>query len=486
MEPPFRHLVPDSFPVICSVPVNRPVYDKKIPDEPMLGLLPSCDIKEFDIYGPTVWNDTAYATSFEKFWYAKPIDFFSAYPELCKFADKCFKLHYNFLQDSRVIHITATEKNLDSTPAYPKFNDFATEREYLEQYGWGPYIAEFARIDRGARPRVLWYLFLKKEILKQDKIDKGDIRQILCSDPIYARIGACFENHQNNLMKENTHRSSGQCGWSPFYGGFRDVMLRLNSKAGWFVEFDWTRFDGTIPPALFKHIKMLRWDFINKKQRERYRSMYEWYVDNLIHRAVLLPSGEVTKHTRGNPSGQISTTMDNNMINYWLQAFEFAWFFGPDYDLFDKFDTVVYGDDRLSRFPKLPRNYVQDVVRMYEKVFGMWVKPEKIKVSTELAGLTFCGFKIKSDLMPEPVEPYKLMAGLMKPSSTLPDYEALHGKLLSYQILLHFCDDDHPFKRYIEHCLATTSKLVVDLPKRFTKEQLDRLWRGGPKQAANG
>lgn len=123
---------------------------------------------------------------------------------------------------------------------------------------------------------------------------------------------------------------------------------------------------------------------------------------------------------------------------------------------------------------------------MYKKVFGMWVKPEKVKISSELPGLTFCGFKIRKDFMPEPVEPYKLMAGLMKPSSTLPNYEALHGKLLSYQILLHFCDDDHPFKSYIEHCLAITSKLVADLPKRFTKEQLDRLWRGGPKQAAYG
>nr|QXV86603.1 RNA-dependent RNA polymerase [Mamastrovirus sp.] len=395
-------------------------------------------------------------------------------------------LHFNYLQDSRVIHITATEKNLESTPAYPKCLMFPSEKDYLETYGWGVYVREFARVDHGEKPPILWYLFLKKEILKEEKIRDGDVRQILCADPIYQRIGACFENHQNSLMKANTAVSSGQCGWSPFYGGFRDVMQRLQSKPGYFVEFDWTRFDGTIPTKLFLHIKYLRWMLLNKQQRERYKDIYQWYCKNLVHRYVLLPSGEVTKQDKGNPSGQISTTMDNNMMNYWLQAFEFAWFHGPNWDLWNEYDTICYGDDRLSRMPNLPQNYVAEVSEMYRNVFGMWVKPEKVKISTSLIGLTFCGFTITKDLMPIPTEPYKLMAGLLKPSALLPNLEALHGKLLSYQILLHFLDDEHPFKCYIEHCLAVTSKLVVDLPRRFTKEQLDRLWRGGPKVLSNG
>lgn len=480
-------LVPSNFPVVGSVDVDRPIYDDKVPNECLLSLLPKVDVDEFDEFAPTTWSREAYAKSFEKFFYAEPCDFEKRYPDLCAFADKCLRIHYSYLQDTRVIHMTATEKNLESTPAYPKFNFYDTEAEYLEENGWGPYISEFSRIFNGAKPKVLWYLFLKKEVLKREKIEQNDIRQILCADPIYARIGACFEAHQNNLMKQHTETGSGQCGWSPFDGGFRRRMLRLNSKPGHFIEFDWTRFDGTIPTALFRRIKQIRWSFINKQHREKYRHMYAWYVHNLLNRYVLLPSGEITKHDRGNPSGQISTTMDNNMVNYWLQAFEFAYLYGPDYELFCEYDTLIYGDDRLTRTPILDPDYKRKVVQMYKDVFGMWVKPEKVKVSNSLVGLSFCGFTINENFDPIPTQPFKLMAGLLKPAATVPDVDALHGKLLSYQVLMHFCDDFHPFKCYIERCLNVTKRYVGDrLPARFTDEQLDRLWRGGPRAVANG
>lgn len=474
--------MPDNYPVLCSLPVNRPVIDNKIPDEHLLGALPQPETNDFDEYGPTTWGADAYAKSFEKFYYAEPSDFENLYPEETRFADIAWMRHFNYLADTRVIHMTATTKNLDSTPAYPKMCDYSTEREYIEDYGWAPYIREFSRIDRGAKPRVLWYLFMKKEVIKQSKIDDGDIRQILCSDPIYARIGACLEQHQNALMKQETETSSGQCGWSPFAGGFQQRIRRLEREGNKYIEIDWTRFDGTIPPRLFKRIKMLRWRLINKTQRERYKHVHKWYVREMMDRMVLLPSGEVTRQKRGNPSGQISTTMDNNMVNYWLQAFEFAYLNGCDWDKWRHYDTIVYGDDRLTSTPVIPENYVEKVCKMYKDIFGMWVKPEKVKVSDKLEGLSFCGFTIGKDYVPKPSAPYKLMAGLLKPSKKLPDAEALHGKLLSYQILTHYEDDEHPFKVYINKCLAVISELFdTNLPKRFTEEQLDVLWRGGPK-----
>ena len=65
-------------------------------------------------------------------------------------------------------------------------------------------------------------------------------------------------------------------------------MQRLVNKGNkHFIEFDWTRYDGTIPPALFRHIKEIRWNFINKDQREKYRHVHEWYVDNLLMTMLL-------------------------------------------------------------------------------------------------------------------------------------------------------------------------------------------------------
>nr|WNO11813.1 MAG: RNA-dependent RNA polymerase [Astroviridae sp.] len=479
--PPSRRVVPDDHPVVCNLPINRPIYDDKLADDPLLGLLPPCnpDLQ----FAPAVWGPQAFTKSFEKFKYAEPSKFWELYPEECKFADHQWRKHYNFLEDTRVIHITATEKNIDSTPGYPKCELHDSERDYLERYGWAPYIREFKRVDAGDKPRVLWYCFLKKEQLKKEKIQDGDIRQIICPDVIYSRIGAALEQHQNNLMKKNTDESSGQCGWTPFFGGFERKMRKLDKNK--IIEFDWTRFDGTIPRALFKHIKDLRWEKMNKEHRERYRHVHNWYVENLLTRHVLMPTGEVTIQRRGNPSGQISTTMDNNMVNYWLQAFEFAYINkGKDiHSLWDSYETIVYGDDRLSSSPCVPDDYVERVVRMYKDVFGMWVKPEKVKVTDTIIGSSFCGFTVGQNYQPVPTNPEKLWASLVTPCQKLPDEFALYGKLLSFKILMHNYGE-HPFKEYIEKCLAALER-GRSLPK-ITDEQLDRLWRGGPKDIPNG
>lgn len=477
-QPPFRLLVPQPYPVVCSLPLDRPIYDNDEPKDPLLGVLPHVDYE--GNFAPTTWGGAAYARSFEKFTYAQPVDFEKHYPVETQFADWAWRVHHAYLEGTRVCHIMSTEKNTDSTPAYPKCLDYTTEADYLDEHGWEPYVNAFRAIDSGERPQVLWFLFLKKEILKKEKIRDSDIRQIVCSDPIYARIGACFEQHQNHLMKQKTETHSGQCGWCPLKGGFEAMCHRLASKQGVFVEFDWTRFDGTIPVQLFRRIKKLRWSMICPEHQQRYGHMYQWYVNNLLHRYTVLPSGEVTIQTRGNPSGQISTTMDNNMVNYWLQAFEFCYFFGPDKDLWRQYDTVCYGDDRLTRYPVLPPHYIDRVVAMYKDIFGMWVKPEKVRVSDTLVGLTFCGFRIGEHYLPYPAQEDKLFAGLVRPVRKLADFKTLHGKLLSLQLLMHF-HPPSPFKDYLEMCLANTAKYCPELPARFSERQMDKLWRGGPK-----
>lgn len=472
-------MTPQNFPVVCNLPINRPLYEDRGKRDPLLGLLPPCD--EDLEFGPATWTPQAITKSFEKFEYAEPSQFWKLYPEECAFADFQWRKHYNFLEGSRVIHMCATEKNVKSTPGYPKCELFQTEEEFMDRYGWAPYLEEFKAVDAGERPVVLWYCFLKKEILKKSKIRDQDIRQIVCADAIYARIGCCLEQHQNKLCKENTENSSGQCGWCPFYGGFCDTMRRIE-KGKYKIEFDWTRFDGTIPRQLLKHIKDLRWEKMCPEHRERYRGVRDWYVANLLTRHVLLPTGEVTVQRRGNPSGQISTTIDNNMVNYWLQAFEFAYINkGADiYALWDEYDTIVYGDDRLTATPILPLDYIPRVIQMYRDVFGMWVKPDKVKVSDTVVGLTFCGFTVGSDYLPYPTQPEKLWASLVDPVSKLPDVDSLCGKLESFRILMHN-HPDHPFKEYIDKCLAALEAQRT-MPV-ITHEFLEYLWRGGPKMS---
>lgn len=167
----------------------------------------------------------------------------------------------------------------------------------------------------------------------------------------------------------------------------------------------------------------------------------------------------------------------------------------PDKDIsqlmhdWERVDSLIYGDDRLSTYPELPGDYVDRVVDMYATVFGMWVKPEKVKISNSIIGLTFCGFTVTESngvYVPVPTETEKLMAGLVRPTKRLPDILSLYGKLLCYRILSHNLPDDHKFKNYILVALEVVARHIRasggEEPYYITDGMLDRLWRGGPKR----
>lgn len=456
-----------------------------------MGLVPT--YKGVTGYGPSIWGPKAYSKSFEKFFYKIPQDNIKGkYPKDWQFATWALRREYSFMYGTTIIPITGTDKNLDSTPAFPKAEYFKTELEYVEKYGYKYYIEEYERVKCGSRPRPLWYLFLKKEILKEKKIKEHDIRQILCTDPAYCRIGLMFEQHQNTLMKEKTHLRHGQCGWCPFEGGWDNLMRRLQREGNKYIEMDWSRYDGTIPPEVFWHVKMTRFSMLSPEcQTDENRAIYQWYCKYLLDRWVLLPSGEITKQTRGNPSGQVSTTMDNNMVNTFLQAFEFSYLNDLDFEtakeLWENYDTIVYGDDRLSSTPLIPEDYTDKVVAMYGDIFGMWVKPENVKVTEDLTGVSFCGFTNTYNgriHLPVPTNVQKLVASIITPTKKLPDAEALYGKILSMKVLMHNLPDEDPGKQFVLECEVALRRHMdrVGAPLvNFTDTVLDYLWRGGPR-----
>lgn len=474
LRPPVaRDLVPENFPLIGHLPVHRPISDHHTPRDPLLGYLPPCSL--VSNYVPAVWGSKAYSNSFDKFTCEyDPKGFDSAAYE---FAKERTLEHFNYMRGSCIIPITATQKPIHTTCAFPKSAVWKSEEEFLRDRGWPPYVAASRAINYD-KP-IIWYLFLKKEILKKEKVGKGDIRQILCADPIFSRIGLMFDQHQNARLKQYTQVHPSQVGWTPMYGGFQQRVRRLQSATNpvW-CEMDWTRFDGSIHANLFRLIRNMRWSYIDEKFRTaEMRALYEWYVDNLIHRYVLLPSGEVTYQDRGNPSGQVSTSVDNCMINYFLQMYEYYHFFGPDTS---GWDALIYGDDRLS---KLPREISKpDLIDMYKKAFGMVVKEENIKFSTSPSGLSFCGFSIGENLTPIVQRPDKLLASLMTPIARLPDVSALCGKVMSLWLLLVTLPESHPVRRYVETAYGVLRERFPTLIPNVSVDLAKRLWRGGPKE----
>lgn len=490
-----RITVPDEYPILDYIDVPRMVERRKTVNDHLLNLIKPWKEEE---YAPTTWSTKAYTKMFEKFQYSDPCPCIMAeYEDEWNFANRVCLDEYSYMQDSRIIPIFSTSKNTDSTPAFPKFLEFETEQHYIDTCGWKEYIDEWNSEDWSRKP--LWWVFLKNEILKKKKIQDNDIRMIMCTDPVFTRIGAAYEEHQNNLMKNMTETKEGQVGWTPFFGGFHQRMARLEKENRHYIEMDWTRFDGTIPQEVFKNIKHMRFFFLHPEHKndEKTRKRYNWYVKNLIEKTILLPTGEITVVPKGNPSGQISTTTDNIMVNTWLTAFEIAYQHKKQHDRVpslmeyrENVTSICYGDDRLLSVDKNFIDYDPKItIAMYKEIFGMWVKPENVKVSDRLEGLSFCGFTVikKDGTYLGVPNVNKIFSSLRTPVKRLPDIEALWCKLTSLRLLVHNCDKE--IIDYIEEQMYRVQQYCdangIDLVK-MPAGTYDYIWStgadgGGPK-----
>ncbi|WJJ50235.1 RNA-dependent RNA polymerase, partial [Astroviridae sp.] len=236
------------------------------------------------------------------------------------------------------------------------------------------------------------------------------------------------------------------------------------------------------PSEVLRHIKSIRWFLLDPAYKTvENLNRHLWYVGNLIEKYVLLPTGEVTIIERGNPSGQISTTSDNIMINTFLTAFEYAFQMfreGKDpipEDFFRDHKMICYGDDRLSGVKYKPN--AEMIIKMYADVFGMWVKPEKIKVSSTLEGTTFCGFTFKTTEQGKwvgEVNVEKLLSTLKEPVKVLSGIEALWGKLVSLRILVEHSSEESKelLDRAIvkvENAMKADGLIPPKLPRHFYK-----------------
>nr|AXF38645.1 MAG: non-structural polyprotein [Avastrovirus 2] len=444
-----RITVPENYPILGHISLDKLVERKKRVNDPLLKMLKPPDVEGFT---STTWTRKAYTKSFEKFDYGVACDFINDYPEHSAFADACLLAECGYMEGSRVIPIQETQKNMESTPAFPKMLDFDTEKDYLEKHGLAEYV-EIQTSSETIKHKPLWWCFLKNEILKEKKVADDDIRIISCSDPVFTRLGAAIDSMQNARMKERTETHHAQVGWTPFFGGLDRRIRRITSNGRTkILELDWTRFDGTIPVQLFQRVREIRKFFLSKTSRKKYKNLIDWYNNNLTDRVTLLPTGEVTHIKKGNPSGQFSTTVDNNMVNEWLTAFEFCWLYESTHGRIPtveeyraNVDFLCYGDDRLLAYnPSFVLYNTEEVIRMYKDVFGMWVKPENIKLFDSPTGSSFCGFTF--------VKPHgkwvgvvntnKLLTSLRTPVRRLPDIESLWGKLVSLKIMCYHSDPD--------------------------------------------
>nr|AVM87178.1 ORF1ab [Wenling crossorhombus astrovirus 1] len=388
---------------------------------------------------PSTWDSRAYSKIFEKF----------SAKKVTKVLDDDVKnvALIKLLQEMEPMRnktrrpVEMTTANAKSNPGYPWRECYQTEEDVRNDYGFKP-VYDLQK----SRERPLWYSFLKKEMLKKSKIDNNDIRMILCPPWTFKRIQASFDENQNEAMKEHTFSQECQVGWCPVKRGL-DIRLRgMASTRDIFVTVDYTRYDGTIPLDVFAMVRQLRSEMLDISDEER--DLLEWVNWQLLDKVVLLANGRVVKISKGNPSGQVSTSVDNCLVNTYITAASNAQWYkvqhghAPDLETLNLWhDQLVYGDDRVGAYDTTicSAPEAEFVIDFFADYFGMWVKSENVKVQRNLQGLEFCGMKFhhdrNSDTWVGIYRQDKIKAAIRNPVKPAPDVEILKAKLASAKIL---------------------------------------------------
>lgn len=436
-------------------------------------------------YVPSYWDDRCYSLALEKYVYGKAQQLTA---EDHEYIDYALEREYGHTYGSRPIPIVDTEKNLDSHPGFPIKKHHKHEREFFEEEGLAPYYHCMDHLKNDDL-EIFWYSFPKNEIMKESKASIGDVRFIQCAPCTYTRVGAAYETMANNSCKERTWTNQCQVGWNPLCGGVNAYLQRFN-PCKQFMEMDWTRYDGTIPVEIFQKVSDFRVSMMDLTPDELI--VYKNYRKHLINRKTIFTDGSVVEITKGNPSGQFSTSIDNCMFQtcfIQLETRDYHRSIGIELTPEECYNTTVgmsYGDDRLTGYKDIGYGCnaptEEWLPAYYKEKFGMWVKPENIKVQTTLVGLSFCGFTIHRSMNSNQFIPLyktdKIYASLSDPANPSADFETLENKINSALILTSFDEGSHAsrIRAAAVHLNKTTGKKFFD--SKLTKTML-----GGPKNS---
>nr|AVM87501.1 ORF1b [Wenling rattails astrovirus 3] len=429
---------------------------------PKAGISAVLGLVDDTIYGPSHWTTEAYKNIFEKFNYADAND-----TPLTE-AQEVLYHEYDYMVGRGITSFIDVDKNTDSHPGYPGRYLYEKETDLIADLGLEEY-HHFKSCFECSASNPLWYGFLKSETMKKEKIEREDIRLIACAPAQYTRLGATYEMSSNNALKRRTKKKQAQIGWRPVEGGFDAAMKRFDA-CEWMMEMDWTRYDGTLPAKVWDAVNQFRVNALAASPREK--ALYEKYRRSLSDRATVLATGDIVKMTKGNPSGQYSTSVDNCMCQTLLTFYETRdWIEHVTGEtptvqqVFDSHVTISYGDDRLTGWTKtgdFAHIFPPDrewLVKYYKDMFGMWVKPENIRIQRERIGLSFCGMTVsRGHKGYVPIfRGAKLLSALVTPSGDVNTLEDLEDKVVSLAHLSAW--DDSPAAREIRRGLTILTKI---------------------------
>nr|AVM87138.1 ORF1b [Wenling banjofish astrovirus] len=389
-------------------------------------MVPKPDVE----YDPPYWGPIAYRNVFDKHHvnddYTGPTDQKSIIYANSKIISILRGAHATFAP------LDATTKPTDSNPGFPYLTRFQSEQELIDS-GNVDYERVFDHLKHSPT-RPLYYVFLKNELLKPDKIENQEIRAIYVMPADLCRTGFRFDQYLNDYLKNEAPFNGVGVGLSGLGDGPQAFATHLGKKK-FYYESDYKRYDGTVPSELMYHIRWLRTFGYDDLTREQFNQLENYSID-LVEKMLVNPFGDVAIVNKGNPSGQPSTSIDNCLINLWLTNYVYHHLYGEE--VAEQMNILTYGDDRIISTDYEPDPHKEDLVLQTQ--FGMTIPPSSAIVSNKLEGLSFCGFRFrrsKSHWVAD-YKPDRILSGLRYPPNKVKDLEELYMRYLSAAILFAF------------------------------------------------
>lgn len=389
-------------------------------------------------YLPAQWGPDAYYKTLDKHSFTEP---------------DCHISHYAWLAAvNRVEEVLRTvgqsglvsepDKPDWTSPGYPFILPGGSHWPYTpyfptsaDVYEYFPNIREdlWEDIEDGLRP--YWYVFLKKEQVHKRKVNDGEVRAIYVPPDPWSRNQCVYDQDMNCRLKKHALQIPMAVGFSPFWD--TDQMARIFDNSYYVVEKDYKRFDGTIPASVLYVIRRLRFEALQPQyQTDWHWRRYSSLSEAIICKDLIHPTGCVYRVTCGNPSGQVSTSIDNCLANIFVTEYVHQVVYGQPYQA-----LVTYGDDTLQGYAIRPR--IQEEQYVLEHHLGMCLK--ECKVQDTIEGLSFCGYSIskrRGRWVPL-YNPNRILANLWRPVSGDNSDDVLWGRLVCATLLLWETEHRH-------------------------------------------
>jgi len=329
------------------------------------------------------------------------------------------------------------------SPGFPWNCMYTTNKECWEKHR--DYMDCFRQdVEDGLKPICFWNVFPKEEVLPDEKVNAGKVRQISGAPLELKLLSNSIMLAQNNRFYEWHGKCWSQVGINPFGLGWQELYSSLRNTSNLGKAMDVSRFDANYQCHMAAAVKELRWNCMSHKMRtEKNRRKLDYVYDSVFRGYLVCPNGEVLQKEHGNNSGSSNTVVDNTLaLGITLM---YAWIRGcrdreiePDYQhMMQCIAAALYGDDNTFVATQQGRAVLTEEVMRRAFADHGWNITFETDGWTELKDLVFLSRKFKLAgqwIVPAPTDSSKAMCSLLHKSKGDPydDYVRACGLLNMY------------------------------------------------------